>query len=92
MAQVRYLLTLEGRVQRVGMRNFAQSQAVMLGLSGWVQNREDGSVQIGVQGEEESVGHFLGLLRQGNYWIRVDNLSAVPLPVLERQEGFRILY
>lgn len=92
MAQVRYLLTLEGRVQGVGMRNFAQSQAVMLGLSGWVQNREDGSVQIGVQGEEEAVARFLGLLRQGNYWIRVDSLNAVPLPVLERQEGFRILY
>lgn len=89
---VRYLITAEGRVQGVGFRYFALCHAQGLGLSGWVQNREDGSVQLTVQGEEEAASRFLGIIRQGNYAIRVDSLSVRDLPVLERQDGFQILH
>ncbi len=43
--------TITGRVQKVGYRWWAVGEARRLGLSGWVRNRTDGSVEIVAAGD-----------------------------------------
>ena len=46
---VRYDLLIQGRVQGVGFRWFASRKARQLGITGWIRNLEDGSVEMEVQ-------------------------------------------
>ena len=48
-------LTISGRVQGVGFRWALSAQATALGLSGWVRNRRDGSVEALIYGRPEAV-------------------------------------
>ena len=57
--------TVTGRVQGVGFRWFARELAVTLGLSGWVRNRADGSLEIVAEGPAEALAAFEDALRQG---------------------------
>ena len=43
-------LTIRGRVQRVGFRAYVKYKADQHGVSGWVRNRNDGSVEAVVHG------------------------------------------
>jgi acylphosphatase len=63
MHQVR--LVIEGRVQGVGFRWFAQNQARALGLTGAVRNRPDGAVEIEAEGDLEKLGQFVESMRHG---------------------------
>ncbi len=58
------LLRIFGKVQRVGFRRFALELAQELGLTGYVKNLPDGSVEILIQGEEDSLTRFLKLLEK----------------------------
>ena len=48
-------MLFEGLVQGVFFRVNTQKCALSLGLTGWVRNREDGSVEAVFEGEEEAV-------------------------------------
>ena len=58
-------IRVEGRVQGVGYRAFVEMHAAALGLSGWVRNRRDGSVEAVLQGPEAAVADMLALCRSG---------------------------
>ena len=47
---------VEGRVQGVFFRAYTRDEAVSLGLTGWVKNRPDGSVETLVEGKKSAVG------------------------------------
>lgn len=64
-AAVRAHLRIHGYVQGVNFRWQAQRQASALGLSGWVRNRPDGSVEAVAQGEEPAVHEFIDWTRRG---------------------------
>lgn len=58
-------LVIRGRVQGVGYRHWVMSQAQALGLSGWVRNRCDGSVEALLYGEVDVVEELLRHCRLG---------------------------
>ena len=57
--------TVRGLVQGVGFRMWAQRRARALGLSGYVRNLEDGSVEVVGEGPRVSLEQFLAILRRG---------------------------
>jgi acylphosphatase len=84
----RYIVT--GRVQGVGFRYFAQDAAVREGVSGFVRNRPDGSVEALVEGEIEAVTRVERALAQGPPGARVEDLAVELAPPTGRVTGFRI--
>ena len=56
---------IKGRVQGVWYRGWTVDQARRLGLSGWVRNRRDGSVEAVFSGPEQAVRAAIELCRQG---------------------------
>ena len=64
MATVKHL-RIAGRVQGVGFRYFMERKAGELGVSGWVRNRRDGTVEAMVQGAPEAVEAMIAAARQG---------------------------
>ena len=80
---------ITGRVQGVGYRNWATQTARRLGVSGWVANRADGSVELFAQGEAAAVGLLLDACREGPGYARVEEVNASPDAPDRRIEGFR---
>ena len=56
---------MSGRVQGVGFRFFAARAARDSGVSGWVRNRSDGTVETVAEGERDDVARYLEMLRSG---------------------------
>ena len=52
----RAIIVVDGRVQGVGFRWWASDQARTLGLVGRAENRDDGTVEVDVQGDLDKVG------------------------------------
>lgn len=69
-------LRITGRVQGVGFRYAMQSEAARRGLSGWVRNRRDGSVEALVQGEAGAVEALVDWARRGPPGARIDALRS----------------
>ena len=67
---------VSGRVQGVGYRYFTQEAAMLEGLSGWVRNLPDGSVEIFAEGDAEAVERFSHRLAQGPPLSRVKSVST----------------
>lgn len=67
---------IRGHVQGVFYRGWAVETARALGLTGWVRNRSDGSVEAIVQGNQDAVGHFAQLARRGSPDARVETVEA----------------
>lgn len=58
-------LRIAGHVQGVGFRDFMQRRAHALGVTGWVRNRMDGSVEAVVQGSADAVNQMIEMAHQG---------------------------
>ena len=58
-------LRVTGRVQGVGYRAFAIDVARGLGLSGWVRNRRDGTVEVLASGSAAAVAELIEACRYG---------------------------
>ena len=66
---------LSGRVQGVGFRFFAERVARDAGVTGWVRNRSDGSVETVVEGRAEAVARYFERLRAGPGGSRVTSFT-----------------
>ena len=85
----RYHLRFTGRVQGVGFRWTATRAADMLGLTGWVYNAWDGSVEMEVQGDEESIAEMIRTIDRGRF-IQIDDIEKKIIPVVEDEHYFDV--
>lgn len=69
---------ITGRVQGVWYRGWTVETATGLGLSGWVRNRADGSVEAVFAGPAAAVDRMLAACRQGPPAARVDHIADEP--------------
>jgi acylphosphatase len=76
MGLKRIQMVVRGRVQGVFFRASAQREARQLGLTGWVKNRPDGSVEIVAEGEEDQVKDLLAWAQNGPTTARVDKVET----------------
>jgi acylphosphatase len=77
MTEVRRLL-ISGVVQGVGFRYSMMAQARLLGVTGWVRNRRDGSVEAIIAGDEAQIEAMLAWSRIGPAGGSVDELIVEP--------------
>ncbi|HNW09705.1 MAG TPA: acylphosphatase [bacterium] len=86
----RLALKIFGRVQGVGLRYQAQTMANSLGLTGWIKNRPDGSVEAAVEGPEEELKQFLAWCYNGSRLARVDRIDYQWQPAQKQYRRFVI--
>ncbi len=67
---------VRGKVQGVGFRMSTVRQAHSLGVTGWVRNLDDGSVEALIQGPHDRIDQMLSWLRVGPRTARVDDLES----------------
>ncbi|HUQ27302.1 MAG TPA: acylphosphatase [Usitatibacter sp.] len=71
-------LAITGVVQGVWYRESMREEAERLGITGWVRNRADGSVEAVVQGSAEAVEAMQRWARRGPQQARVERVEATP--------------
>ena len=67
---------VSGRVQGVWFRAWTAERATALGLSGWVRNRRDGTLEAVFSGENSAVDRMIEAARRGPPLARVENISV----------------
>jgi len=72
----RAIIIAKGKVQKVGYRDFVQDSARELGITGDVENLEDGTVKIVCEGEEQKIEHFIRDIKVKKEFIRVSEASV----------------
>ncbi len=63
---------VHGRVQGVGFRDATVRMAQSLGVTGWVQNRPDSTVETVAVGDKATLERFLAFLNEGPAFARVE--------------------
>jgi acylphosphatase len=81
---------VRGRVQGVGFRWFVEREAHMLGISGWVRNNYDGSVEVLAMGTRDQLSGLRSRLYEGPRASRVDDVQEVEAKPIAGLETFRI--
>jgi len=69
-------LRIHGRVQGVFYRGWAIQAARALDLSGWVRNREDGTVEMVISGDEDEVRTMTERAHRGPPAARVERVDV----------------
>lgn len=91
MALKQLQLFVRGRVQGVYFRASTQREARRLGLTGWVRNRADGSLEIVVEGEEVQIRELHGWAQKGPSAARVERVDTRWRSYTGEYPDFRIL-
>lgn len=69
-------LRIAGRVQGVGYRDALRAEALAHGVSGWVRNRRDGTVEAVLQGSAAATDAVIAWARQGPPAARVTGVEV----------------
>jgi acylphosphatase len=69
-------IRVHGRVQGVFFRASTQREAKRLGLTGWVRNRRDESVEIVAEGEETGIKDLVAWAQHGPSAARVERIDV----------------
>lgn len=90
MKKVRAIVT--GRVQGVWYRAHTRDKAVELGLSGFVRNLPDGTVEIVAQGDAGAVDALMSWARIGPPLAEVTDLRVREMAEEEEYDSFEVTY
>jgi acylphosphatase len=85
-------LIISGDVQGVGFRAWVVRQAKKLGVSGWVKNRDDGSVEIVAEGLKNKLEELAKLCRHGPEVSWIEALDIRWERADHRFVGFEVIY
>jgi undecaprenyl diphosphate synthase len=69
-------IEVKGRVQGVNFRNMIKKHADQLGLKGYVRNKQDGSVLIIAQGEEDKIDQLMSFIKNSPGFSKVENIIS----------------
>ncbi|HEX6560148.1 MAG TPA: acylphosphatase [Longimicrobiales bacterium] len=84
-------LRVTGRVQGVGFRWFVLTEAVRLGLRGWVRNAPDGSVELEAAGSAQAVAELRRRVERGPPAARVAQVVELAPGHHALPEGFEVV-
>ena len=86
------LVRAHGRVQGIGYRDACIRRARALGVTGWVRNRMDDSVEALLQGAPQQLDAMCDWMRDGMPAALVDELAVTPVaPPFARFDRFEQL-
>lgn len=83
-----YYVQVRGVVQGVGFRHATVRRAHELGITGWVTNVADGSVEAMLQGPAEQIDRMLEWLRRGPPSAQVQDFVSEERPIEKRFARF----
>jgi len=86
---VRMRLVFTGEVQGVGFRWRARQAADAYGITGWVQNDDDGSVLMEAQGTQDMIRRMIASIQQGS-WVNIRHIRSKFIPLEEHEYYFRV--
>lgn len=78
--KVRKNLIFHGQVQGVGFRWYCTNYANTKGLTGWVQNLSNGTVEAEIQGNPEAIKDLIEFLSSRSY-IVIDEIEEKDMPL-----------
>ncbi|MGB5446707.1 MAG: acylphosphatase [Psychromonas sp.] len=87
MANVGCKVIVKGHVQGVGFRYYTSLEAGKQGVTGHVENLDDGNVEVTLYGSYENVSAMLQWLEKGPETARVDDLDVSDIPYI-KASGF----
>ena len=85
-------VVVQGRVQGVYFRASARNRARRLGLSGWVRNCPDGSVELLAEGEKNVLEQLIAWSRQGPPAAHVTEVQVAWQAATGEFAGFEVKY
>ncbi|KAJ9665183.1 hypothetical protein H2201_004657 [Coniosporium apollinis] len=88
MSSKRISFKVEGEVQGVNFRSFTVKQANNVGVTGYVKNASDGSVQGEAQGNESSLKKFVEHLNKGPSAADVNKVETSEIEPKQGESGF----
>ena len=81
--------SIRGQVQGVGFRYRARYAAQTLDLTGWVENEDDGSVTLEVQGDPDKFVQLFALIQRSDF-IQITDIREKTLPPAPWERGFAV--
>jgi acylphosphatase len=75
---IRRRLIVRGRVQGVFFRDSTRKEAKAAGVAGTARNRDDGAVEVVLEGPSEAVERVIAFCRQGPDGARVEGVEVTP--------------
>ena len=90
MEKIRRHIIFYGYVQGVGFRWKARQTAERYGISGWVRNLWDGSVEMEAEGRAKDIDDMI-LALERNTWAQIDDIRSENIPV-HNDHSFEIRY
>ncbi|MCR5545533.1 MAG: acylphosphatase [Lachnospiraceae bacterium] len=88
---IRQHYIFKGEVQGVGFRYTAKYAAESLGLTGWVKNNWDGSVEMEVQGDDELIERMLSMIYSGRH-IYINDIKKKNIRTISDERSFFVRY
>jgi acylphosphatase len=85
-----YRLIISGDVQGVFYRHNAKKAADQLKITGWIKNKQDGTVVALAQGEEEAIKNFITWSNEGSPMSTVEDVELESVDIDQNLVGFEI--